>query len=211
MAEPSCGAWAWIGDNYEGLLIVGAVVGLALATWRAGTAKQQAKAAENAAEAAIQQVEVSRESFIDRQFQVGVELFKEENTTTRLGGIFALTNLMQRYPDIYHTSVMRLFAAFLADPPLFEDSREADFGNPAICEIIDIINETGEEEREFERADHFDLSEYLRETDFPFVNGKIRPRPTPYAIAEQPFFNSPIRGRSGRGSGAAPPPDPAQE
>lgn len=173
MADPSGGAWAWIGDNYESLLIVGAAVGLVLATWRTTVANRQAKAAEEAAEAALQQVELSRESFIERQFQVGVELFGNENLTNRLGGIFALTNLMQRYPDAYHTSVMRLFASFLSYPPHRPGTTEVDFDSPDIIEIVAIINATGDEERELERAEHFDLKTSLQSTRFDFIDGEI--------------------------------------
>ena len=210
MADPSGGIWAWIVANYQGLLVVGAALGLILGYWRSWMASQQATAALKQAEAAAAQVELalmeaklSKEERSDRQFQVGIELFGNENLSIRLGGIFTLTKMMQRYPDAYHVSVMRLFAAFLADPPRFEGTTDADFGNPDIREIIDIINEMGEEERELERLDHFDLGEHLEKTDFPFISGKIRPKPSPFAITEQPFLRARRWSTSGGESGAA--------
>ena len=174
MADPSGGVWTWIGDNYESLLVVGAVVGLGLATWRAAVANRQAEAAQEAAEAALQQVELSRESFVGRQFQAGVELFGNENLTIRLGGIFALTNMMQRYPDAYHTSVMRLFVAFLANQPTpREHEGFVECYGPDIHEIVSIINQTGEEQRELERLDHFDLEKHLEGTHFPLSEGTV--------------------------------------
>ena len=195
MTDPSGGTWAWIVANYQGLLVVGAALGLILGYLRSWIASQQATAALKQAEAAAAQVKLALEEAksakderSDRQFQAGIELFGNKNLTIRLGGIFTLTNMMQRYPDAYHVIVMRLFAAFLADPPRFEGTTDVDFGSPDIREIIDIINETGEEERELERADHFDLREHLEKTDFPLRAGQIRPRPSAFAITQQPFL-----------------------
>ena len=181
MADPSGGVWAWIVANYQGLLVaqqgaivLGAAVGLGLAAWRIRVANRQAKAAENATEVALQQVELSREGFIERQFQAGVELFGNVNVTIRLGGIFALTNLMQRYPDAYHTSVMRLFVAFLAHRlPCLPDTKVVDLSSLDLINIVEVINETGEEERAIEELDHFDLERSLRGTFFAFRAGKV--------------------------------------
>ena len=72
---------------------------------------------------------------------------------------------------------MRLFVAFLTYPPRNADTKRIDFGSPDILEIVAVIEGTGEEERELEKSEHFDLEKSLRSTRFPLEKGgKIRMR-----------------------------------
>ena len=103
-----------------------------------------------------------------------MELLGHSNHTVRLGGITVLTELMQRYPDEYHVRVMRLFVAFLKYPPTLADTKTVDPESPDTLEIIDIINETEVDERHLENLDHFDLEASLRDTHFPFLDGKVQ-------------------------------------
>ena len=166
--------WAWILANYEGLLVFGAILGLLLGYWRSVVAYLQAKAAVRTAHAALEQATVATRTITQTQFRTGVELLGHSNHTVRLGGITVLTELMQRHPDEYHVRVMRLFASFLKHAPQHARSGRVDPDSPDTREIRDIINETGTEERELERLDHFDLEASLRHTHFPFRDGKIQ-------------------------------------
>ena len=66
-----------------------------------------------------------------------------------------------------------LFVAFLADPPSHPSTGKINFDSPDLVEILAVINETGEEERDLEKADLFDLMASLDRTQFSVVNGKI--------------------------------------
>ena len=65
------------------------------------------------------------------------------------------------------------FTAFLTYPPFRADTKTIDFENPDTLETVAIINQTGDEERDLERADHFYLEKQLEGTHFPFKNGKV--------------------------------------
>ena len=165
--------WVWIVANYEGLLVVGGVVGLGLATWRSWVAGQQARAALKQSEAIEEQGELARRAFINARFQAGIELLAHENVGVRLGGVTVLTEMMHVNPDEYHVRVMRLFVAFLAHPPNRRGTDYVDIDGPDIFEILETFNSTGEEERELERAEKFNLEHALRGTFFNFENGKV--------------------------------------
>lgn len=121
--------------------------------------------------------DTSKNALINSQFQTGVELLGSENAAIRLGGITVLTDMMQLYPREYHVRVMRVFVAFLTQPSVVPGTIPAvDYSSPDIAEIIAIINETSEEERDLEKADHFDLAKSLRRTGFSLVNGIVVPK-----------------------------------
>ena len=187
MSDLSGGTWAWIIANYEGLLVagqgaivLGAAVGLGLAAWRIRVANRQANAAQETAEASLQQARVAEwqakmawDTLTTNQYRIGVELLGSQEVTTRLAGITILTDMMQKNPPEYHVYVMRLFVAFLADPPSHPSTGKINFDSPDLVEILAVINETGEEERDLEKADLFDLMASLDRTQFSVVNGKI--------------------------------------
>ena len=166
--------WAWIVANYEGLLVVGGMVGIGLATWRSIVASQLAKASLQQARVIERQAEISNHYRLNEQFKAGVELFGHENAGTRLAGTIILTELMQGYPDDYHMPVIRLFVAFLQYPPCKKpNSNETDFFSPDLVQIVDVINETDDGDRELEMGDHFDLAYALQGTSFRYVDGRV--------------------------------------
>ena len=150
MTDLSGGTWAWIVANYEGLLVagqgaivLGATVGLGLAAWRIRVANRQAKATQEASEAALAQArvaeyqsEIAWDTLKNTQFRTGAELLGSQEMVVRLAGIAILTDMMQRHPPDYHVRVMRLFAAFLTYPPKRPGTEEIAFDSPDVLEII---------------------------------------------------------------------------
>lgn len=171
-------AWCWINSNYQGLLVVGAVVGLGLATWRSFIAGKQAKTALIQAEIAKRQAEMSFDTLTTSQYKTGAELLSSEKVMTRLAGIVILIDLMNKGLPDYHVVVMRLFVAFLNNPP---PNREFDIPGvvsplqPDIKEVIDVINKTGDEERSLEEKRGFSLRASLSGEYFVLRNKQIQP------------------------------------
>ena len=74
--------------------------------------------------------------------------------------------------------VTELFATFLRYNPsrYDEGSGEIDFGSPDNRQIMDAIEGRTEEQKDIERKQGFHLEERLRDTEFPLINGRIRPQ-----------------------------------
>ena len=113
--------WEWLrasedgkasnGDTLRNVgFIVAGVVALAFALWRALVAQSQAKAAHG-------QTETAQQSLLNERYQRGAEMLGSPVLSVRLGGIFALQRLAEEHPEQYHVQVMRLFCAFVRNPP----------------------------------------------------------------------------------------------
>ena len=114
-------SWEWLGSSndskaYNGDIlrnvgfIVAGVVALIFALWRARVAGRQANAAQA-------QVATAQQSLLNERYQRGAEMLGSPVLSVRLGGIFALQRLAEEHPEQYHIQVMRLFCAFVRNPP----------------------------------------------------------------------------------------------
>ena len=92
-----------------GLVIAGSVA-LPLALWRGVVADKQASAAQ-------QQADMGRQSLLNERYQKSTEMLGSPVLAVRMGGIYALQQLAQDYPDAYHIQIMDLFCAFVRRPP----------------------------------------------------------------------------------------------
>lgn len=170
-------------------IVVAGALGLLVAFWRsvsahvqAGAAMKQAEAALKNAEAALKNAEATSRTASNEQFSSSVGLLGHRNMAVRTGAVSALAELGRSNPTKEHVRVMALFAAFLAYPPRYSGGdREGhiDFDSNDTLQVIAAINRTGPEERHLEKEQGFDLVERLKNTAFPFVDGRVAPRAKP--------------------------------
>ena len=91
-------------------LIIGGFLALVFALWRARVAGRQADAARG-------QVETARQGLLNERYQRATEMLGSDVLAVRLGGIYALQQLALQHAETYHVQVMRLFCAFVRNPP----------------------------------------------------------------------------------------------
>ena len=108
--------WDWLTDNESGSatirnigLVIAGSVALPLAIWRALVADRQASAAQ-------QQAGSAQRSMLNERYQRGAEMLGSEVLSVRMGGIYTLQRLSEKYRNSYHVQVMRLFCAFVRNP-----------------------------------------------------------------------------------------------
>ncbi|MBD2094193.1 pentapeptide repeat-containing protein [Trichocoleus sp. FACHB-591] len=95
------------------------------------TAKR-AEAMDRSATAALSNIEISRRNaFLTEQGQIterftkAIEQLGSNNTSIRLGGIYALAQISKELPDKYHWTIIEILAAFVRDnSTLFYSSAE---------------------------------------------------------------------------------------
>ena len=113
--------WEWLrasedgkasnGDTLRNVgFIVAGVAALIFAIWRGVVAQRQANAAQ-------EQTTTAQQSLLNERYQRGAEMLGSPVLSVRLGGIFALQRLAEEHPEQYHVQVMRLFCAFVRNPP----------------------------------------------------------------------------------------------
>lgn len=109
--------WDWLsqgGPNSSTIrnivLAAAAVIALPLAIWRSTVAERQADTAQG--------------SQFNERYQRGAEMIGSDVLTVRLGGIYALERLAQEH-DVHHVPIMRLFCAFVCNPPEAKDDKSA--------------------------------------------------------------------------------------
>lgn len=107
-----------------GLLLAGAIA-FVLACWRGWVAERQSVTAQ-------QQAETAQQGLLYDRYQRGVQMLGDRNLAVRLGGIYALRRLSEDEPERYHVEVMRLFCAFVRNPPDndYEGSTSENADNP---------------------------------------------------------------------------------
>ena len=66
---------------------------------------------------ADRQAATAQSSLQNDRYQKGSEMLGSKVLSVRLGGIYALRNLAEDYPEQYHVEVMSSFCAFVQDPP----------------------------------------------------------------------------------------------
>ncbi len=166
--------WDWLRQTPNGYespsttirnlgLFIAAPIALWLAWWRARVADQQA-------EAARRQIEVSQQSLRNERYQKGTEMFGSAVLSTRLGGIYALTRLAREDPDEYYTQIMSLFCTFVRNPPAQEAGgaeravqmeKEGDSElhelRPDVQAVMDAIGSRRERELQIEKREGYEL------------------------------------------------------
>lgn len=116
--------WGKLGGDTESFsttlrnvaLVIGGVAAILLAVWRSRVSERQAAIAQRQAETAQRQAEIAQHSLLSERYQRGTEMLGREILSVRLGGIYALQQLAEDYPEQYHIRVMRLFCAFVRLP-----------------------------------------------------------------------------------------------
>ena len=90
-------------------LLIGGVLALVFAGWRAWVAERQAAAAQG-------QTETAQKGLLNERYQRGAEMVGNSVLAVRLGGIYALQRLAEEYPEEYHLQIMQLLCAFVRNP-----------------------------------------------------------------------------------------------
>lgn len=100
--------WDWLSTGDSGSAVVRnvilgvlAAIALPLALWRSSVAANQLVTAQR--------------SLLGERYQKGAEMLNGTTLSARLGGIYTLQQLAQRYPSTYHVQVMRLFCAYFRE------------------------------------------------------------------------------------------------
>ncbi len=83
-------------------LILVAIVGLPLALWRNLTAYKQA--------------ETAARGLRNERYQKGADMLGNATLATRLGGVYALEQLVREHPEEYHIQIVDLLCAFIRHP-----------------------------------------------------------------------------------------------
>ena len=91
-------------------LITAAIIALPLAIRRSKVAERQATAAQD-------QAELNARGLLQERYQKGAEMLGSDVLAVRLGGIYALERLAAYHRDQYYIEVMKLFCAFVRNPP----------------------------------------------------------------------------------------------
>ena len=150
--------WGWLRpedpnsrSNSETLrdvgFLIGGVLALAFALWRAWVAERQANASEGQAQAAQSQVEAAQlqvqiagRGFSNERYQRAAQMISDGTLYVRLAGIYTLQELAIEDPSQYHIRIMNLFGSFLrASSPARLGSSDSSGGNPAIPEDIQAV------------------------------------------------------------------------
>ncbi len=121
--------WGWLHppaptmvSNSETLrntgLLIGGLLAFVFAVWRAWVAERQANAAQR-------QAETADRGLLNDRYQKATEMVGSNVLAVRLGGIYALQGLAERYPEEYHVPVMQQLCSFVRHPTEVE-------GQPAV-------------------------------------------------------------------------------
>ena len=147
--------------------LIGGVLALLFALWRALVATRQADAAQG-------QTATARQNLLNERYQRGAEMLGNPVLSVRLGGTYALRRLAEEHPDQYHLQIMRLFCAFVRNPP-GEDEVPFDLRElpPDVQAAITAIGERSPDGQLLESKTDFRLdlrSARLRNVDMRWLN-----------------------------------------
>ena len=120
--------WDWLVAQPDGresasttirnlFIVAGVPAGIWLTWWRLRVADRQAATAQHSLQVANRQAATAQLSLQNDRYQKGAEMLGSRVLSVRLGGIYALRNLADEHPEQYHVDAMRLFCAFVRDPP----------------------------------------------------------------------------------------------
>ena len=84
-------------------LVIGGAIAVLFAIWRSLVASRQNQAAQ--------------EGLLEERYRQGMEMLSSGGLSTRLGGVQILQALAEEHPRRFHLMVMRLFCAFVRNPP----------------------------------------------------------------------------------------------
>ena len=97
------------------LTILG-VIALGLAIWRSVIADRQSKTAQRQSETAQRQSEIALRNVLNERYHKANEMLSSEHLHARLGGIYALEQLMDEHPKDYQIQILDLYTAFVRHP-----------------------------------------------------------------------------------------------
>ena len=108
--------WDWLSGGESGSttirnigFIIAGSVALPLAIWRAIVADRQASASQ-------EQADIAQLGLLNERYQMGAEMLGDAVLSVRMGGIYALQRLAEKYPEEYHLQIMTLLCAFVRNP-----------------------------------------------------------------------------------------------
>ena len=108
--------WCWLTRGESGStsirnvgLVIGAIVALALTVRRITVADRQA--------------ETARQGLLYDRYQQGAEMLGSPLLAVRLGGIYALQQLAEEYPEQFLRQILRQYCAFVRNPFEADDGR----------------------------------------------------------------------------------------
>ena len=90
-------------------IVLAGLIALPLAVWRAQVADQQARAAR-------EQAETADADLLNKRYQDGAAMLRNDVLAVRLSGIHALERLATDHPEQYHIEIMKLLCAFVRHP-----------------------------------------------------------------------------------------------
>ena len=96
--------------------VIAGLVALPLTIWRSLVADRQASAAQGQSDAARHQADIARRGLLSERYQRGAGMLGSKVLSVRLGGIYALQRLAEKYTESYHVEVMKLLCAFVRHP-----------------------------------------------------------------------------------------------
>ena len=109
--------WDWLsiresnGSTIRNIVLAtAALIALPLAVWRSMVAAHQADTARR-------QAETAQRSLLNERYQKGAEMLGSAVLSVRLAGIYALDRLAKNHAEGHHIQIMRLFSAFICNPP----------------------------------------------------------------------------------------------
>ena len=122
-------------------IILGGIVALGLAYWRGKAADRQATAAQEQVDTMSRQIDAAHEQVraaqeqgqttlqgqLNQQYEKGSEMLGSDVLAVRIGGIYNLQRLAEGDLRHYYIPIVRLFCAFVRNPPAetTDDSRDA--------------------------------------------------------------------------------------
>lgn len=149
--------WDWLRSVESGSttvrnlgLVYAALIALPLAIWRSSIGHRQASAAQK-------QSETAYESLLNERYQKGSEMLGSPECPVRLGGIFSLERLADSHTEEFHIQIMRLFSAFVRNPPADENlaTTSVDTLRQDVQTIMALVGKRSAERRELETRERY--------------------------------------------------------
>ena len=134
------------------VLLAIAAIGLPIALWRGYATHKQS-------EAALEQSGTAQSDLLNERYQKGVDMLGSEDSSVRLGGIYALERLAENEPDTYYIQIMSVFSAFVRNW-LAESGLGSEQNNGAsdtkreppedVCAILEVIGRRNSKQHKIE-------------------------------------------------------------
>ena len=136
--------WEWLGTSSvcresgsttirNLALAIGGSIAIGIAIWRNIVADHQAKAAHLHAQTSLSDL-------LDKRFQKGAEMLRDNVLFVRVVGVDELQRLAENYPEQYHVKIMRLFCDFVRRPtPDDTEEQKPDIRGYAVREDVQAV------------------------------------------------------------------------